>query len=1127
MKGGNEMSYRTSKQVLLSACVAFLLITVRADAMKNYKVSSYGSGHQIWFEVENFDERNPDNDSSFALGEEPGAFGQSISSISGDAGTSMIRYDFNIGSTGGKGGTWYFWGRVINPSNQSDYMLVDGHPGDQTPVTKLPVTGLANGQRVFEENAGSAGVWAWSGNGHNEGHTKVLKDNENTMWILSRQAGAIWDVFMWTDDSSYTPTDEDYVNARPGSGYGPATAPSPEDGAMYEDTWASLSWIPGDFAVSHDVYFGENFDDVNNGTGNTFQGNQAEAFFVVGFPGFAYPDGLVPGTTYYWRVDEVNQADANSPWRGPVWSFWIPPRTAYRPYPADDASYVSTDVQLSWAGGFKVKLHTVYFGDNFDNVSAAAGGIPQANTTYKPGALELGKTYYWRVDEFDGTATHKGNVWSFTTLPNIPITDPNLVGWWKFEAGSGTTVVDFSGHGNNGTIVDNVLWVPGMFNIALEFLGDDKGHVELPPGIVSTAKGSILMWVNTDLTDDEGMMWYGTETGGDGFGDENEIHLHVDDPGVLGFGMEGSTDIRLDGPQIAGAGWVHVAATWDQKDGCRLYFNGAEVDFQAYTANVANLTVIRLGRPVGTGNGNRYYDGLMDDVRLFNHAISPAQVSEIMSKGEDPLKAGSPKPSNGALVGIDDALPLSWSAGEEAAEHDVYFGTDKDAVTKADASDTTGIYRNRQSGTSYTPPEGVEWGGGPYYWRIDEFNKDGSIRKGGIWSFTVSDFIPVEDFESYTNNDAANEAIWQHWIDGFGVPENGSQAGDLLPPYAEQTIVHGGGQSMPLYYENTAGVKYSEAELKLTAPRDWTKHGVGELSIWFQGRPASVGSFVEGPVGTYTITATGADIWNQADQFHFAYKTLSGSGSIEAKVLSVQRTDNWAKAGVMIRETLDAGSKFAAVYITPTAANGAATNGCRFQARTDTDASATSDTSVATPAQTAIIAPYWIKLERTVSGAFRGYYSSDGVTWTSMSWNPQAITMASDVYVGLALTSHNNNATCEAKFSNVKFTGTVGQQWANQDIGITSNDAEPLYVSISNSTGQPAVVVHDNANAAQITAWTEWVIPLSAFSDQGINLTNVDRIAIGLGSRTNATTPGGSGKMYFDDIRLYRPNTAP
>jgi len=98
----------------------------------------------------------------------------------------------------------------------------------------------------------------------------------------------------------------------------------------------------------------------------------------------------------------------------------------------------------------------------------------------------------------------------------------------------------------------------------------------------------------------------------------------------------------------------------------------------------------------------------------------------------------------------------------------------------------------------------------------------------------------------------------------------------------------------------------------------------------------------------------------------------------------------------------------------------------------------------------------------------------------------------------------------------------VSGQWTNQDIGIESNDPEPLYAAVSNSTGAPAIVVHDEPVAAQIDTWTEWVIPLSAFADQGIDLTDVDRIAIGMGTRGNMTVPGGSGKMFFDDIRLER-----
>jgi hypothetical protein len=680
---------------------------------------------------------------------------------------------------------------------------------------------------------------------------------------------------------------------------------SPADGSYHPDTWATLTWTPGAFATSHDVYFGENFNDVDTGAGDTFRINQVTTNYLVGFAGFPYPDGLVPGTTYYWRIDEVDPANT---YKGDVWRFTIPPKKAYNPSPADGAESVALDVKLSWASGFGAKLHTVYFGDNFETVANAVGGMPQGTATYTPGALKRAKPYYWRVDEFDGTATYQGDVWSFTT------------------------------------------------------------------------QGAV----------------------------------------------------------------------------------------------------------------------------------------------------GNPSPANGA-VDVKQTPVLTWTSGIYAASHEVYFGADSNAVGNANKASPEFKATKALGDESYAPGK-LAWKT-TYYWRIDEVNSvnPDSPWKGNVWSFTTSDYAVIDDFEEY---DAGDNQIWYAWHDGLGYGSpgtppyfagngTGSAVGDeTTASFTEETIVHGGKQSMPLAYDNNkqAFAKYSETELTLTATRDWTEGGAAELSIWFRGRPASVGSFVEAPVGTYTITATGADIWNQADQFHFAYKMLTGVGSIQAQVLSVDNTDPWAKAGVMIRETLDAGSKFAAVYITPG-------NGCRFQARTDTDVAATSDTAVVTTQQTAITAPYWVKLERDVAGNFRGYYSANGSSWTPMSWNPQSIVMGSNVYVGLALTAHNANATCTAKFSNVQTTGTVGPQWTDQDIGIPSNAAEPLYVALSNAGGQPAVVTNPDPNAATTATWTEWVIPLSEFSNQGISLTNVDQLAIGLGTKGNMTTPGGSGKMYFDDIRLYVSRT--
>jgi hypothetical protein len=262
------------------------------------------------------------------------------------------------------------------------------------------------------------------------------------------------------------------------------------------------------------------------------------------------------------------------------------------------------------------------------------------------------------------------------------------------------------------------------------------------------------------------------------------------------------------------------------------------------------------------------------------------------------------------------------------------------------------------------------------------------------------------------------------------------------------------------------------------------------------------------------MTASGADIWLvngvEADEFHFAYKMLTGAGSITARVDSVENTNVWAKAGVMIRETLDPDSSHAMMVVTPA-------QGVSFQRRPGTGATSTNTDAAG------LAAPYWVRIERDLAGNFTGYSSANGSTWDMLG--TENIPMGANTYIGLALTAHDAALTCQAVFSNVTTTGNVAGQWANQDIGILSNDPEPLYVSVSNSTGSPAVVVHDDPAAAQIDTWTEWVIPLSVFADQGINLTNVDRIALGLGDRNNPQ-PGGSGKMFFDDIRLYRTREA-
>ncbi|MFC1794449.1 hypothetical protein ACFL3Q_12775, partial [Planctomycetota bacterium] len=292
---------------------------------------------------------------------------------------------------------------------------------------------------------------------------------------------------------------------------------------------------------------------------------------------------------------------------------------------------------------------------------------------------------------------------------------------------------------------------------------------------------------------------------------------------------------------------------------------------------------------------------------------------------------------------------------------------------------------------------------------------------------------------------------------------------------------------------------------------DWTSEGVVDLSLWFKGNLPYTGSFAEEPAGTYTIAGSGIDIWDNSDQFHFAFKEVTGTAKIIAKVESLENTQEFAKAGVMIRDSLDADSANIAVFITPE-------NGVRFQFRNTADG--TTDRQFVE----GITAPQWVRLERTSGGLVRAYYSVDGTTWER--FNLIQVTMSSPMYIGLAVTSHDADLTCEAKFSNVSFPDTnVDMQWTDQDIGMMSNEAAPMYVALSNSTGDPAVIYHDNPNAAQIDTWTEWIIPLQEFADKGVDLTDVDRIAIGFGDKDNPQEDGGDGTMYFDDIRLYLPRS--
>ncbi len=566
-----------------------------------------------------------------------------------------------------------------------------------------------------------------------------------------------------------------------------ANKPSPADGAIHEQTWVTLGWSPGAKAASHDVYVGDNFADVNdaNNAGATFRGNQTEELIIAGFVGYPFPDGLVPGTTYYWRIDEVNDSEPNSPWRGDVWSFSIPPTSAYQPSPSDGASFIDPEVTLSWSPGLNSKLHTVYFGESFEDVNNAAVGTPSATTSFEPGTLELNKTYYWRVDESDPPTTVKGDVWSFTTtLPdlgtavmdrweNIPTTDLNAL----------KNDVRFP---NNPTVTETVE--------SFSWNGDDLDEygARIEAWLYVPTTGAYTFWLNTD---DQGELWLSTDD------DPSNAALIAQESSWSGFGAWGSGEEQSDPIPLVGGEKYYIMALWKEGGGgdhCQVAWQGPDVP---------ERTVIP-----GTN-------------------LSPFE----------PMKAFGAKPANRALDVTQTPL-LQWSPGLAAASHEVYFGSDADAVANATKASPEYV-GSRQLGDETYDPGMLEWNS-TYYWRVDEVNavNPDSPWIGSAWSFTTADFGIVENFESYNDipaGEPGSNLVYVAWTDGFDNPNaNGSTIGYVTGASMESDTVHGGRLSAPMAYNNTtAGI--SEIVRSFAPAQDWTANDVAVLSLWFYGDPAN------------------------------------------------------------------------------------------------------------------------------------------------------------------------------------------------------------------------------------------------------------------------------------------------
>jgi hypothetical protein len=610
-----------------------------------------------------------------------------------------------------------------------------------------------------------------------------------------------------------------------------ASNPTPADGSVTTNTEVTLQWEAGLNAVTHNLYFSDDEQAVIDGTATLTTLDQTSHG----------PLSLELGKTYFWRVDEI-EADETTINTGEVWSFTIQPLSAYNPSPANGAKYVDIEVALAWSPGFTAESHDVYFGTDESAVANADNTSPEfkgnrTELTLEIDTLAYNTRYYWRIDELNNDATMTmGEVWTFRTIPETPITDPNLVGWWKLDDEEGRIALDWSGYGNNGSIIGEPQWIVGQYEGALALDGfDDCIDVGNPEVLDINDVITVMAWVKMEEagnSENQSFVTKGNDSYGLRHAESNNIQFRFDDSTYVDTPVDSS---------FSGV-WHHVVGICDGSQ-LQIHIDGTLMNTASSGTVPNSIYNVNIGRE---SVGNRYlYFGAIDDVQIYDRVLTPEEIQNAV-RG-DPLLAWEPVPGNGQLLDLVAFEQLSWTPGDEAAEHDVYVGTDKESVADANQS-TADIYRGRQQNTTFTIEEGVQ-ADQTYFWRIDEINNDATISKGRIWTFTIADYLIVDNFESYNDlneNEEGTNRIYLTWLDGFDNPEtNGSTMGYPDPTFAdgehfvETTIVHGGVQSAPIFYNNTtASISEVTANTSdLPIGTDWTVGSPDTLSMWVYGDP--------------------------------------------------------------------------------------------------------------------------------------------------------------------------------------------------------------------------------------------------------------------------------------------------
>ena len=442
---------------------------------------------------------------------------------------------------------------------------------------------------------------------------------------------------------------------------------------------------------------------------------------------------------------------------------------------------VALDEILQWQAGIYAGSHDLYFGTSEEDVTQASrtdtrGVLIQQDhmdTSYSfAEQFDLDQTYYWRVDEVNATADHgifKGTVWHFTAEPTYLNPTPVVVTASSYDVGE-----DYN--------------CPPENTINGSGLNDGK-HSSQASTMWRTMEGEIEgAWIEYEF---------------DNIYQFNQMHIwnfNGENEGFLGVGAK---DVVIE-TSLDGETWTLLSEMQLARATGLGSYTGEDVDMNDVVAQYIRI-VIQSQHSFAGGT-------------IVVHKVG---LSEIRFDCV-PIAARRPTPAVGSTASslFDEMI---WRLGRGAQTSRLYLSTDANLVAAADAS----VLIDEISGRRYVIADTDAIYGQLYYWRVDEVTGD-QVVSGQVWNFNAPDHLVIDDMESYS----LTNLIFETWLDGYEIDENGSVIGDD-EPYVEQEIAFGGSQSMPMYYDTTDGEQAAWVELAVDSDI-FTTGGVAQFSVMFK-----------------------------------------------------------------------------------------------------------------------------------------------------------------------------------------------------------------------------------------------------------------------------------------------------